>query len=178
MKSMLRLFAIMFVVWGGIAPFSAWAQAGAAPQVDPATLAAARDLMILTRTDEMAKQMVTALINNLLPLIAKANPGQNDAIKALMEKYFVPALIADFPLLRDKIAILYAQNFSLDELQKLAAFYKTPAGQKYISIAPSIAVQAMQFGRQWGVVAAAKAVKGLIEELKRNNLQVPQGLGT
>ena len=38
----------------------------------------------------------------------------------------------------------YVNNFSLEEIQQIAAFYKTPIGQKVLSVQPKIAGETMQ----------------------------------
>jgi len=38
----------------------------------------------------------------------------------------------------------YVNNFSLEEIQQIAAFYKTPIGQKVLSLQPKIAGETMQ----------------------------------
>lgn len=45
-----------------------------------------------------------------------------------------------------KIARLYSEYFSIDELQELIAFYKTPIGQKLVETNPVIANRSQQIG--------------------------------
>ena len=44
----------------------------------------------------------------------------------------------------DALATIYARNFTIDELNVLAAFYATPTGQKLIEMTPTLGSQSMQ----------------------------------
>ena len=54
----------------------------------------------------------------------------------------------------DGIAAVYAANFSLDELRELDAFYRRPAGQKFLEKWPSITQQSVQIGEDGSRKAA------------------------
>ena len=48
----------------------------------------------------------------------------------------------------DSVATIYANNFTVSELQEIEAFYRLPAGQKLLAKLPSITQQSQQ-GRNW-----------------------------
>jgi hypothetical protein len=51
--------------------------------------------------------------------------------------------------LTDALATIYAQNFTVDELHAIAAFYQTPAGQKLNELNPTVNYQSMQALKQF-----------------------------
>ena len=55
-----------------------------------------------------------------------------------------------------KILAVYDQNFTLDELTGLLAFYKTPAGKANLKKMPIVSQQAMEATQQWTKEEAAK----------------------
>jgi len=59
---------------------------------------------------------------------------------------------------------IYGKYYSEEELNQLLKFYKTPLGQKVISVTPQIVQESMQAGRIWGQQLAEK----IINELKEN----------
>ena len=44
----------------------------------------------------------------------------------------------------DALAVIYARNFTVDELNVIAAFYATPTGQKLTEVGSTIGSQSMQ----------------------------------
>jgi hypothetical protein len=57
----------------------------------------------------------------------------------------------------DDAAALYAKNFSADELRAIEAFYRSPAGQKYMQNSRLLVEQT----RQIGEVSSRKAADDL-----------------
>jgi len=45
---------------------------------------------------------------------------------------------------------IYAKHFTVDEINGMIAFYKTPLGQKLTHELPSITQESMAAGQQWG----------------------------
>ncbi|MFN7923081.1 MAG: DUF2059 domain-containing protein [Bryobacteraceae bacterium] len=53
--------------------------------------------------------------------------------------------------LKDKVAEIYDKYYSAQDIKDLIAFFKTPVGQKLVTIAPKVAVESMQIGQGWGM---------------------------
>ena len=58
----------------------------------------------------------------------------------------------------DRIATVYASSFSVEEMREIDAFYRKPAGQKFLEKSPAIMQQAMQIGED-GSRKAAEEIK-------------------
>jgi hypothetical protein len=69
--------------------------------------------------------------------------------------------------LMDAAAIIYASNFTADDLHVLTAFYKTPTGQRLLQKTPVVALQTMTAGQKFGQSVAADMQKRIIEELRK-----------
>jgi len=65
------------------------------------------------------------------------------------------------------VALLYAQNFSEQELKEILAFYKTPAGQKLLKTQPKVIDASMQFASGWANKLSEEAVVKIREEMKK-----------
>jgi hypothetical protein len=68
--------------------------------------------------------------------------------------------------LSDALVAIYSSNFSAEELRAVTAFYRTPAGQKFLLKTPLIAQQTMAVGQKFGQSVGADAQKRMIEELR------------
>jgi hypothetical protein len=154
---MLRLLAgaLLFV----LAPTaSAGAQTApvtaAAPE--PARLVAAHALidriMPAAQRDSMVEQMVRPMMENMRGAVlsgpkfeaAKAeNPKLVATIEAFMKDEFEHSIVtmkASMPAMFDAMARAYARRFTLDQLKAIDAFFQTPAGQAYVTLAPTVMV--------------------------------------
>jgi uncharacterized protein len=67
----------------------------------------------------------------------------------------------------DAVVAVYASNFSVDELHAATAFYRTPAGQKFLQNNPLVAQQTMLLGQKFGQSVGAEAQKQMIGELRK-----------
>jgi hypothetical protein len=121
--------------------------APAAPAAE--NLAAARELMDVIKPTEQFKAILPTIFQNLKPAIVQNRPDVEKQYDAMTPMF---AQIAQKHLteLADIIAGIYAQNFTVDELRSITAFYRTPAGQKLIAQQPLIAQQSMAAGAQFG----------------------------
>jgi hypothetical protein len=123
--------------------------------VDPSRLAAARELIGAMRAVEGVKEAMPMLAGSVRQVIVKANPETEDdideAIAALHGR-----MIARVGELIDDIAPIYAQGFSLDELQSLTAFYRSPAGAKLAAMQPHMVQMTVAVGQRWGERIAAE----------------------
>jgi hypothetical protein len=67
----------------------------------------------------------------------------------------------------DGIALIYARNFTADELRQLTAFYRGPIGQKFLEKMPQIAQESMAMGQKFGQELAGNLRDRIIEELRK-----------
>lgn len=61
-------------------------------------------------------------------------------VKDFLKKYIT------FDALKEDIANVYLDNFTIDEIKGLTAFYATPLGQKVIQSTPAITAASMKIG--------------------------------
>jgi len=126
----------------------------AAPPVDPARIAAARDLLEVTGVTKQMDGMVEAMsrgfakgANAETSEVGKKLSDQFDAsMKKLLE--YKDQMISDF-------ATLYAQAFTAEEMKTVADFYRSGAGAKFISVTPEL----MQKGAAIGMKYSEKIAK-------------------
>ncbi len=50
-----------------------------------------------------------------------------------------------------KMAAVYTESFTEDELDKILAFYATPVGEKMVAVTPELTKKGMEIGQAWGM---------------------------
>ncbi|MDX1762052.1 MAG: DUF2059 domain-containing protein [Christiangramia sp.] len=50
-----------------------------------------------------------------------------------------------------KMAAVYVESFTEDELDKILAFYDTPVGEKMVAVTPELTKKGMEIGQAWGM---------------------------
>jgi hypothetical protein len=132
----------------------------------PATLAAARDLVAVTRAADNFKAILPTMMQSMKPAIVQGRPAVEKDYDSIM-----PAMIelatSRLSEVAELIAQVYARNFTVSELHELQAFYQTPTGQKAVQTMPAIAQQSMLVGQQWGKMLAADLRARITEELRK-----------
>ncbi|QYA25988.1 DUF2059 domain-containing protein [Gramella sp. MT6] len=50
-----------------------------------------------------------------------------------------------------KMATVYTESFTEEELDKILAFYDTPVGKKMVAVTPELTKKGMEIGQAWGM---------------------------
>jgi hypothetical protein len=132
----------------------------------PDALAAARELIETMHAVDYLKSIVPAMMQALKPAIVQNRPQVErdyDAIAPLLLEGF-NARMSD---LIEQIAVLYARNFTADELREVVAFYRRPTGQKFVQKLPAITQESMVLGQRFGQSIGNEIRARMIEELRK-----------
>jgi hypothetical protein len=132
----------------------------------PESTAAAKELIDTINLANQFKNLVPVIMKNLKPAIVQGRSNVDRDYDAMM-----PVLLEAFQTrigeLTDALAIIYSSNFSAEELRTVTAFYKTPAGQKFLQKQPLLVQQTMTAGQKFGQSIAEDMQKRMIEELRK-----------
>ena len=131
---------------------------GPAPAQTPSSeaMSAARSLVTTLKLTEQYKALLPAILLSIKPALTQDRPeieSDFEAKKPKMAEAYAPFYNA----MVDAIAAVYATNFSVEELRELDAFYRRPAGQKFLEKWPAISQQSVQVGED----GSRKAAEGL-----------------
>ncbi|HEX8605922.1 MAG TPA: DUF2059 domain-containing protein, partial [Pseudoduganella sp.] len=66
-------------------------------------------------------------------------------IDAINRMYADPALVDE---MLEAMVPIYARHYTVDEMRQMAAFYKTPVGQKSLRLMPQLMSEGMQVGQR------------------------------
>jgi len=111
--------------------------------LSPSRLAAAQQMLIALGIDKQFGTIVTNQIDaasNQVPDDKKV--GFKKVMNTFMDKYFT------WDSLKDKMAAIYANEFTEEELKQITIFYNSPVGQKVGQKLPSLTQRAMMVGQE------------------------------
>ena len=160
----MRKPAWMLVVW--LTACLSAAEPARSQTPSPDALAAARELIETMHAVDYLKSIVPAMMQALKPAIVQNRPQVErdyDAVTPLL----LDGFNARMNELIEQIAVLYARNFTADELREAVAFYRGPTGQKIVQKLPVITQESMAIGQRFGQSIASELRGRMIDELRR-----------
>ena len=110
----------------------------------------ARELMALTGSADLGKQMMDGMADQF-----RSQPGIPEGF---IDKFLE---LAKPEGLVDMVVPLYVKTFDAETLQAAVDFYKTPAGKNLVAGLPQITQESMVLGQQWGMELAQKTQAAL-----------------
>ncbi len=136
----------------GAISVSAQAQPASGPKaegVNPARLAVALQILAIGMPPEKRSQLFGSLVDSLVEQSRKSSESlgltKDKDFQAVMDRStqrmwdeMKPIMNAALPDIFENMARAYAREFSIDDLNALLAFVKTPAGQHFFERAPMI----------------------------------------
>jgi hypothetical protein len=165
---LMRRFASLAVV--GI--LYAGQPALAAPGDDAQRLEKARALIEVTGAAVLSQQMMEGVTRQLETVLLSQNPGREKDIHSLVQDHMRPALKDGIPELIQGFEALYASNFTVDEMDQLIAFYRTPIGRKSLQQMPQIIQQSMALGQAWAGKIMQRVEESFTSAAKQRGLKL------
>jgi hypothetical protein len=126
---------------------------------------AARELIATMKIQDQFKALMPMIMNTIKPAIVQNRPDVERDYDALVP-VLTTSMAARLDELSEAIVAIYSSNFSVEELRAVTAFYRTPAGQKFLQKTPLVAQQTMAAGQKFGQLVGADVQKRMIEELR------------
>jgi len=116
--------------------------------------AAIRELLEISGAGKLGIQVM----NQMIPALKQAIPdGSDEFWDRFMSKVNPNDLV-------DLVIPIYEKHLSLEELETVITFYKTPIGKKVLSEMPTIMNECMVAGQNWGMQIGERAIKELTAE--------------
>ena len=139
----------------------------ALPQTaSPQSLAAAKELMVAARLTEQVKLMLPTIMDQLKPLIVRGNP-QAERDFELLTPMMLTAMNGHLDAFAEKGAAVYARHFTVEELRQITAFYRTPAGGKFVQKQPVILQENVAIAQEFAQAVAKESQARMTEELRK-----------
>ena len=137
-----------------------------AAQPSPAALQAAKQLIVVTHATTVFGPLIAGVVEQAKLLFLQQNPGLGkdlNEVAAKIRKELQPR----FSQVTDEVALLYAQNFTEQELKDIIAFYKSPTGQKLLQKQPGVIDASMQFAQTWSNKLSDEVIGMIRAEMKK-----------
>ena len=131
----------------------------------PEAMTAARSLVTTLGLSDQYKALLPVILLGLKPVLTQERPEMERAFDAALPK-MAEAYAPYYTAMVDAAASVYANNFTVDELQEIEAFYSRPAGKKLLERSLAIGQQTTQVGEQTGR-KASDALRARLTELLR-----------
>jgi hypothetical protein len=106
------------------------------------------------------------IIQNLKPAIVQNRPEVARDLDAVMP-LMLEGMSARVNEIVDEITALYARTFSVEELNAITAFYRSPVGQKFLLKLPAITQESMVIGQKFGQSVASEMQGRIVDELRK-----------
>jgi uncharacterized protein len=132
----------------------------------PDAMSAARSLVTTMKLAEQYKALLPAILLGMRPALTQDRPEierDYDAMMPMIADAFEPYYTA----MVDGLATVYANNFTVQELKEIEAFYRQPIGQKLLEKTPAINQQALAVGQEIGRKAAEDLRQRLTDALRQ-----------
>ena len=120
-----------------------------AQAADAERLAVAKDLMQVAGVAKQFDEVMPYLTQQLAQSFVAIAPDKAGEIREVFSQLAVKFVDRKGELI-DQITALYAEKLTLEDLRAIVAFYKSPAGVRFITAQPDIMRQSMTLGQRWG----------------------------
>ncbi len=153
------------------------ASAGEIP-VDADRLALAKELNRLVGTEDKLKAMLPYVIKGVEDALVAAYPSREKEVRETCRRIAVKFADRSGELV-DLIAGIYAEKFTLSELQELvaylklpkekrdaAAFRQSPLGQKFVQLLQELSKKGSRIGQAWGEGIGREVDEEIRKELR------------
>lgn len=139
-----------------------------ATEVDAAKLALAREVVARMQADPT--EMITAMKGPIAAmfdqLMRQEGVTAPDAAQILTNEVAIPILLGHYDELLNMQAFTYATVLTEEDLHAIAAFYATPAGQRFVKAKPQIAQASLVGMRQWVMALIPEVQQKFVEAAK------------
>jgi uncharacterized protein len=143
----------------------------AAQSSNPAALAAARELITIKGAKSMFDAVVPGVVETVKNNFLRTNPGLSkdlNEVAAQLHKEFQAQ--RNQPL--EEVAKVFADRFTLQELQGAITFYKTPLGQKLIEGEVRALEDGMQQAEGWANRFADQVLTRMRAEMQKRGHKI------
>jgi len=134
-----------------------------AEKVDPAKEAAIRHLLDLTDGSKVGEGVSNGITQHVYQVMSHTIPA--DRLQKFMETFTQKfSVAAPASAITDSVVPIYAQNFSMEDIQGLVQFYESPLGKRLVKTMPVVDREWESVGTQMDQKAALGVLWGMTDE--------------
>jgi hypothetical protein len=115
------------------------------PSPSPAALEHARHVIQAMHAEKLYDQMISAIETSVISSITKNAPADKQQYAQTFERAYLEEMRGMMPKLTDEMAIIYATDFTEQQLTDIDTFYASPTGQAVLAETPRLGQQLVPF---------------------------------
>jgi uncharacterized protein len=123
-------------------------------------------LLALTGVSVASQQMADASMTDMVEAFKKTTPGLSPRAFDVMKEEARKVMFLGFPELATRIAWIYDNLYTHEDIKGLLSFYGTPLGKKVASTMSTASQESMQAGHEW-----AESMRPLLEAAIQSRLK-------
>ena len=170
-------FMTLGAAFAGNAPATLAPKLAANPEIDLKAVTLAAEMVTLLDGSADITRIFDTTSKNVYSLILRDNPKQNKIPEKLVKDAMHSAILPHMDEIGSNTAKLYAQNYSVEEMQQIVDFYKKPVGQKMLKTMPDIMVKTISINMPVVKAAMQDGMASVVLTLKKKGMNVPRELG-
>jgi uncharacterized protein len=147
------------------------AGAARADEVTPGHLAAARAAIDAAQNFKGFDNLLPLLAQQTQNRLIRLRPDQHELISQTVDQEALELAARRVDLDND-VARIMAKYFTEEELQQIAAFYKTTAGAKFAELLPKVSSEALQTVKGWSDRVGEELYEKSVEQLKKKGVDL------
>jgi hypothetical protein len=136
----------------------------AAFAADAAAIATAKQVLSVTGATTLFNPLIAGVVEQARIMYMQQNPGLGKDLSEISGKMRTD-LQPRFAELVDRMANLYADAFTQQELKDILAFYQSPTGKKLLDQQPKLVDGSMGFAQDWANKLSEEVMAKMREEL-------------
>lgn len=142
--------------------------------IDPKKLAAIKELIRVTGAATNGEQYARAFSQQLVSVLRMSNPELSAKAVEIINDEVGKQVRAAFSSesLQQEIYPIYARYFTLEELNGLLAFNKSPAGIKANQVMPQLMAESMQAAQVWSRTITPQISTKVLERFQAEGIEV------
>ena len=176
MNSVMKILpaaGVALVLALGVLPAAAQQQpaAPAAPKSSPAAIAAAKEILAMKNANAMYANAVPGMVQKTKDALMQQNLNYQKDLNEVAP-IVAQQLAGRESEIGDGMAIVYASEFTEQELKDLVTFYKSPLGQKLINAEPRAIGLSMAFMNSWAQNFSETVMGAFRAEMRKRGKQI------
>lgn len=144
--------------------------------VSPEHETAIRQLISETGALDLGEQFADMFVNQMSQALRQSRPDIQPRAFEIIREVTMETLQEELAngSMENLVVPIYARYFTLDEVEQLLAFYRTPVGRKTIEVMPLLTQESMQVGQSWGMAIGPRIGQRVAERLAAEGIEVGQ----
>jgi uncharacterized protein len=148
-----------------------WAAAQQRPPASEEALTAAREFVGASGAGAQFDQVMPILMSQMSQAFIALAPQRAAEIREVMGEVIRRFTVRKQELI-DKVAAIYAEQLSIEDLREMTKFYQSGAGRRFVLALPEITRRSAAAGHAWGQTIGEEIAAETRRELKKRGIDL------